>query len=132
MTLVLDVRPNLLKRGMLIPLSSVRNRRDSHGSAPRADDASCSTGHPAHSGTVNLTLAVLTPALVAVVAVLAMLDSEISDSLELAFFREEFKDAPVGRCTMQIDLLLDGERLTLCAGANRPYLGRHSKYLNQC
>lgn len=89
-------------------------------------------GHPRYSGIVNLTLAVLTPLLAAMLAVLTILDSDASDSLEPPFFREEFRAAPVGLCIMQIVLLLDGDRLTLCAGANRPCLGRHSKYLNQC
>lgn len=88
--------------------------------------------HSPYSGTVNLTLAELTPALVATLAVLAMLDSESRDSLEPIFFRDEFRAAPVGLCTIHDDLLLVGDRLTLCAGVNRPYLGRHSKYLNQC
>lgn len=85
-----------------------------------------------HSGSANLTLVALTPALVAVLAVLMMLDIESNDSLEPVFLRDVFREAPVGLCTMHDDLLLDGDRLTLCAGANRPYLGRHSKYLNEC
>ena len=81
---------------------------------------------------MNLTLAALTPVLVAVLVVLTMLEIETNDSLEPVFLRDVFKAAPVGLCTIHDDLLLVGDRLTLCAGANRPYLGRHSKYLNEC
>ena len=69
----------------------------------------------------------LLPAILA--AVLAILDTEIRDSREPIFLKDEFKAAPVGLCTMHIDLLFDGDRLTLCTGAKRPCLGRHSKYL---
>lgn len=81
---------------------------------------------------MNLTLVALTLALLTVLGVvLMMLDTEANDSLEPVFLRDMFRAAPVGLCTMHDDLLLDGDRLTLCAGANSPYLGRHSKYLNE-
>lgn len=86
---------------------------------------------------VNLTLAVVPLAvLLAVVlaaTLLTMLDvTETSDSREPLFFRLALRAAPVGLCTTHVDgRLLDGDLLTLCTGANRPYLGEHSKYLDQ-
>lgn len=75
----------------------------------------------------NLTLVVVALELA---VVLAMLDKDAKDSRELVLRKEVFKAAPEGLCTTHIDgLLLEGERDTLCKGANRPYLGRHSKYL---
>lgn len=83
-----------------------------------------------YSGSINLTLDVEVTLLPARLAdVLAILETETRDSREPIFLREEFKAAPVGLCTMHIDLLFDGDRLTLCTGAKRPCLGRHSKYL---
>lgn len=66
---------------------------------------------------------------------LTMLEARLdaSDSREpLFFWRLALREAPLGLCTTHMDgLLLDGDLLTLCTGANRPYLGEHSKYLDQ-
>lgn len=87
-----------------------------------------------HSGMVNLTLAVVPPA-VLVLVVLMTLEATLdaSDSREPLFFWRlvTLRAAPLGLCATLIDdLLLDGDLLTLCAGANRPCLGEHSKYLD--
>lgn len=84
---------------------------------------------------VNLTLAVV-PLAVPLVLTLTRLDArlEVSDSREPLFFwlRLALRAAPVGLCTTHMDgLLLDGDLLILCTGANRPCLGEHSKYLDQ-
>jgi len=85
---------------------------------------------------VNLTLAVVPLAVLALAFTLATLEArlEASDSREPLFFlwRLALRAAPLGLCTTHMDgLLLDGDLLTLCTGANRPYLGEHSKYLDQ-
>jgi len=82
---------------------------------------------------VNLTLAVV-PLAVLVLA-LTTLEARLdaSDSREPLFLwrLETLRAAPLGLCAMLMDdLLLDGDLLTLCAGANRPCLGEHSKYLD--
>jgi hypothetical protein len=84
---------------------------------------------------VNLTLAVAPLAVLVLALMLVMLDAmlEASDSREPLFFcKLMFRAAPVGLYTILVDgLLLDGDLLTLCMGANRPCLGGHSKYLDQ-
>lgn len=85
----------------------------------------------------NLTLAVVPLAVLLAVVLRAMLLAtldvrETSESREPLFFRLALREAPVGLCTTHVDgRLLDGDLLTLCTGANRPYLGEHSKYLDQ-
>ncbi|CAD1475683.1 unnamed protein product [Heterotrigona itama] len=61
-----------------------------------------------------------------------MLDTEANDSLEPVFLRDMFSAAPVGLCTMHDDLLLDGDRLTLCAGANSPIRENAGKKSQGC
>lgn len=84
---------------------------------------------------VNLTLAVVVPLMLVLAFTLTMLEARLdaSDSREpLFFWRLTLRAAPLGLCTTHMDgLLLDGDLLTLCTGANRPYLGEHSKYLDQ-
>lgn len=85
---------------------------------------------------VNLTLAVVPLVVLALALTLVTLDAmlEASDSREpLLFWRlATFRAAPVGLCIILMDgLLLDGDLLTLCTGANRPCFGGHSKYLDQ-
>lgn len=72
----------------------------------------------------------MAPRVAVLAVVLAKLDKEVNDSLELVLRNEELSAAPVGLWTTQIDgRLLDGDLDTLCAGANSPCIGRHSKYL---
>lgn len=81
------------------------------------------------SGMTNLTLDV-EETLFAAAATLAVVLVERRDSLEPNFLNDVFNAAPDGLWTMHIPaFLFDGDRLTLCTGPNRPYFGRHSKYL---